>query len=210
MKTPDLNDPMTRWLDGAMTPGERSAFELEMHRDPALRAEAETCRELRALLRGHLSLEAPVPHPDFFNSQVLERIAELHRRERREARTPAVLGLLTWLMRHWALTGAAVALALGIFAWQFSGSDDSSQVLGVYVPDADVKARSFHDDKANAAVIVLDGLPDIPDDKPVSGVSPSRTENHPEVASTTLYDAKGGVLLGLTTDATGTPQIAAR
>jgi hypothetical protein len=210
MKTPDPNDPMTRWLDGVMTPGERSAFESEMHRDPALRAEAEDAKKLRDLLRQHISLEAPIPHADFFNSQVQERIAEFQRTERRNAKSPFALSVLTWLTRRWALAGATAALALGLFAWQFSGTDDSSRVLGFYAPNSDVKARSYQDSGANAAVLVLDGLQDIPDDKPIAGVSPSRTVNDPEMASTTLYDSRGGVLLGMMTDAGGTPQIAAR
>jgi hypothetical protein len=87
------------------------------------------------------------------------------------------------------------------------GGDDGSQVMGFYAPNADVKASSYHDSGANAAVLMLDGLPAIPDDHPISGLSADRTVNEPEMAATTLYDAKGGVLLAMAADRAGTPQV---
>jgi anti-sigma factor RsiW len=77
MKTPENNETLHRWLDGEMTPAERTAFEAEMQRDPALKEEADMMKRIGESMRAHVSLEMPVPHGDFFNSQIMDSIKQM-------------------------------------------------------------------------------------------------------------------------------------
>ena len=208
MNPTDPQNSITRWTDGVMSGPERATFEAELQSNPQLRAEVEAAKRLGPLLRDHVTLEAAVPHGNFFNSQVQERITELQRAELRAKPTPWALAVLSWLIRRWwATTAVAAVVVTGLVTWRSLGGDDGSQVLGFYAPSSDVKASSYHDSGANAAVLMLDGLPAIPDDHPISGLSADRTVNEPEIATTTLYDAKGGVLLAMAADSAGTPQV---
>jgi len=207
MNPTDPQNSITRWTDGVMSVPERAAFEAELQSNPQLRAEVEAAKRLGPLLRDHVTLEAAVPHGDFFNSQVQERITELQRAELRAKPTPWTLAALSWLTRRWwAVTAVTAAVVAGLVTWRSLGGEDGSQVLGFYAPNTEIHASSYHDNGANAAVLMLDGLPAIPDDHPISGLSADRTVNEPEMATTTLYDAKGGVLLAMAADSAGTPQ----
>lgn len=208
MNPTDPHDLITRWVDGAMNPAERTAFEAELERSPTLRAEAEAAKAVGPLLRGHVALESAVPHGDYFNSQIQERIAELRRAERQTQATPTLLAALSWAMRRWwLLTAAAAAVAVSLVLWHPFTAETSSRVLGFYTPNPNVQARSYEDSDANAAVLMLDGLTAIPDDHPISGIKVQRTVNEPETASTTLYDEKDSVLLAMAADAAGAPHV---
>ena len=71
-----------RWLDGELNAAEAAGFESRLREDPALRAEAEAMKLLCADLKAHFPVVKDVPHPDFFNSQIQDRIAELEAADR--------------------------------------------------------------------------------------------------------------------------------
>jgi hypothetical protein len=182
MNTPETHDPINRWRDGAMNPAERAAFEAELQANPSLRAEAEAMNALGSLLRDHVTLDAPIPHADFFNSQIQEEIAQLEREKSVSHPTPFLVGALSWLTRRWAIAGAVAALAIGFFAWNsMPRVEEGSQVLGFYAPNTDVHASSYQDSEANAAVVVLDGLDAIPDDHAISGAEAQPPDAAPPV-----------------------------
>lgn len=57
-------DDLQRWFDGALDPGERSAFERRIAEDPELRAEAESFRRVDASLQRSFSvpnITSPLP-----------------------------------------------------------------------------------------------------------------------------------------------------
>jgi hypothetical protein len=54
---------------------------------------------------------------------------------------------------------------------------------------------------------MLEGLEPIPADQPITGFNVHRAEPDAEMASTTLFDASGAVLLVVAKDARGQPQI---
>src|SRR6185295_12052144 len=114
MKTPEeFNEQFTRWLDGTLDAAQRAAFESELERNPALQAEAEAMQKLGGLIRANVTMEKPVPHADFFNSQLQERIEALRRSEERaKARAHNAVPWFTWLRTRWALAGATVLVAL--------------------------------------------------------------------------------------------------
>jgi len=211
MKTPDHIERITRWLDGAMSNAEKTAFEDEMQADPALRAEVSTLHELGAQVRAHASLERPVPNADFFNSQIQERISSLQRiDDRRKSPAGVAPSWFGWLRAPWAIGAAAAALvALGVFV-VLHATRPQTQVISLYVPNPAVKASVNYNAAADATVLMLDGLSAFPDDKPISGLQVHHSDTDPEMASTTLYDAGGKVLLVMATDARNRPVLMGR
>ncbi len=205
MKTPDHAQRITRWLDGAMTEAEKTAFQEEMQADPDLRNEISSMEELGGMIRNHASLKMPVPNPDFFNSQIQERITELQRTdERRKSATGGVASWFDWLRMPWAVAGAAALLALGLFMTLQEGKPQT-QVISFYAPNPAVKASVNYNAAAGATVLTLDGLNAFPDDKTIGGLNVHHSDNDAEMASTTLYDASGKVLLVMATDARNRP-----
>lgn len=168
MKTPSEDPDLIRWLDDELPPLERESFVARMNADPALRAEADALQALSRELRAHLPKELPVPHADFFNSQIQVRIAQ----EENAARPapPAASSWLEWFrLPGLALGAAAAALVFGTtYLWQ-NESLKNSLVLTTYAPDPGVSAQTWFSDEAQATVLMLDGLQDMPAERPLVG-----------------------------------------
>lgn len=212
MKQPSEDHDLIRWLDGEMTAAESAAFEERLKQDPVLAKDAQELRALSAGIRAHLPATMEVPHADFFNSQIQVRIAQLESEEARaKAPAPSALrALFQWLRQPWLTAAGAVALAVVSFVMLrpgVEGSASESSILSSYTPNSSVHARTFHDTDADATVLMLDGLDAVPAERKISGVHAVRSEWEPEVASTTLYDAQGGSLLSISSDALGHPMI---
>jgi hypothetical protein len=93
----DRDEKLMAYVDGELAGPERSAFEAELARDPALQAEADRQRRLRARLAATFDpvLDEPVPLP-------LTMAAQAANEPRRRA----------WSLPQWA--GMAACLALGV------------------------------------------------------------------------------------------------
>lgn len=207
MKTPEeQNEKLTRWLDGAMNGAERAAFETEMAENTTLRAEADDMRQLGGFLRSHVTTDKAMPHADFFNSQIQERIAELHRSgERAQSQSRGGASWLSWLRAPWAIAGAAAMVALGFFLSNFKDERPQTVVLGLYTPNPSVHASSYHSSEADATVLMLDGLDPIPENKEITAVNVDHSETDPLMAATTLYDSDGKILLVMALDSRNQP-----
>lgn len=211
MKTPPDENQIVRWLDGEMSAAEKSAFEALLAADPDLQAELDSMSRLGETLRQHLPIERPLPHADFFNSQIQVRIAqeELDRKRDLE-RKPEARSWLSWLTSpRFAFATALAVLAVAFFQWQTEPSS-STTVFSSYAPNPDVQARTFHSEEANATVIMLDGLNSLPADRKIVGHHVHRTESDPAVATTTLFSESGEVLLVLARGADSQPQMIRR
>lgn len=206
MKTQsDENHDLIRWLDGEMTAAERSAFEATLQNDPELAAEAESMRQLSASLKTHLPAELPVPHADFFNSQIQVRIAQLEADETRGSRKSAdsTAGWLSWLAG-----AAAASFAVAGFVWMQTASiGGTSTIASTYTPDPAVHAQVFHSAEASATVLMLEGLAPIPAEKKIAGFRVHRAESDAEVTTTTLFDENGQVIAVVSKNAKGQPTL---
>ena len=208
MKTPPEDHDLIRWLDEEMTDAERTAFEARLDADPTLKAEAEEMRQLSLSVRSHLPREMPVPHPDFFNSQIQVRIQQMDLEERRAAARPAAAGsiLSSLWMRLLAPVAAVAMLAAGWLALR-TGSATGSVVVSVYTPDPKVQATTVENTEAHATVLLLEGLDAMPAEKNVAGLSVHHAETDAQLATTTLFDGAGQVLLVMGKDARNQPLI---
>ena len=211
MKTPPDENQIVRWLDGEMDAAEKSDFETRLASDPVLRAEIESLSQLGDVLRKNIPADREVPHADFFNSQIQVRIAQEEMDRRRASVAPAEsIGWPGWLRTPWFSAAATAIVALFAFAlWQNRGvvSSDSSLVLSTYAPNPAVQARAFHSDEAQATVLMLDGLADLPADRKIVGQSVYRSETDQEMATTTLFAEDGQLLLVLAKDGRDQPRL---
>jgi anti-sigma factor RsiW len=206
MKTPTEDHDLLRWLDGEMSAAEKAAFESRLTADPALKAEAELMQRLSADLRTHLPAEMAVPYADFFNSQIQVRLAQ---EENQQLPAPAAEGWFGWLRKPWltpAFAAAAIAMA-ALTMWQ-NGSPSvaaDSLVHSIYVPNSAVQARAFHSAEAQATVLMLDGLEEMPADRKIVGFNIGRSEVDEAVAATTLFGADGKAVAVMAKDARNQP-----
>jgi anti-sigma factor RsiW len=201
---------LARWLDGEMNADERTAFEARLQSDAALRAEADSLQSLREMLHTGFPQIAEVPHADFFNSQIQERIKEL-RREEQAAPAATSRTSWAWLLRPWLLGAAAAACALmAVLQWPSASSASATVVLSTYAPNAGVQANTFHSNEANATVLMLDGLESIPADKKVVGYRVHHSETDQQVAMTTMFSEHGEVVMVLSKDGRNQPRVITR
>ncbi len=206
MKTPTEDHDLLRWLDGEMSAAEKAAFEARLTADPALKAEAELMQRLSADLRTHLPAEMPVPYADFFNSQIQVRLSQ---DENQQLSAPAAEGWFGWLRKPWltpAFAAAAIAMA-ALTMWQNGAPSEgtNSLVNSIYVPNSAVQARAFHSDEAQATVLMLDGLEEMPADRKIVGFNIGRSEVDEAVAATTLFGADGKAVAVMAKDARNQP-----
>lgn len=211
MKPPSEDHDLIRWLDGEMSETEHAAFDERLKQDPVLAKEAQKLRALCAGIRNHLPADMPVPHADFFNSQIQVRIAqmEVDDERARPAVAPGWPDLFQWLRQPWLTAAGAVALAVISFVLLRPAAERpaASFILSSYTPNISVHAHTFHDDAADATVLMLDGLDAIPADRKISGINVHRSESEPQFAFTALYDAAGERLMVISRDAIGNPLI---
>ncbi len=210
MKTTENNDQLTRWLDGELTPAERAAFEAEMQSNPLLQEEATMMKRISESLHQSVTLEMPVPHSDFFNSQIMDRVYELQKSEERAAEPSNTLSWFSWLRAPWAIAGAAALIAVTALIWQTSGTEDRTEIVSLYAPNPSVQAKTSYNAAADATVLTLDGLDTFPADKEIAGYQVHHSENDAALATTTLYNEKNEVLVVMATDATNQPTMFTR
>lgn len=210
MKTPENNDQLHRWLDGELNPAERTAFEAAMRNDPALKREAEAMKRIGEAMRAHVPMDMPVPNADFFNSQITERISQMQQSdERAKASAGGRFRLLDLFRSPWAMIAATAVVVVGFFAMQPHDSD-RTQVVSLYAPDPAVRAQINYNAAAGATVMMLDGLAPMPAERPVAGFNVHHSESDTAMATTTLYDERGDVLLVMAKDARNQPLLLLR
>ncbi|MDZ4290199.1 MAG: hypothetical protein U0984_19690 [Prosthecobacter sp.] len=206
MKTPTEDHDLIRWLDGEMTAAERERFAARLESDPVLKADAEALLQLGAALRAHLPGEMPLPHADFFNSQIQVRIAQEDEPARSGA--PSRGRWLEWFRLPsfaTALAAAAAVVIAGVMIWQQDETGES-MVLSTYTPNPGVQARAFHSQEAQATVLMLDGLEAMPADHKIVGYHIQHSEREQDVA-TTLYGERGEVVLVVSEDSHHQPRL---
>jgi hypothetical protein len=203
MNTPTEDHKLLRWLDGEMSVAEKTAFEAYLQTDPPLKAEAEFMQQISRDLRTHLPPEMPVPYPDFFNSQIQARLAQEENRQSlaRASRGERFRGLrLSWLV-----AGVAAMLALSFARWMPSETPTDQLVHSIYAPSSSIQARSYHSGEAQATVLVLDGLEEMPANRKIVGFHLTRSEVDEAMVATTLFDTEGKAVAVMSTNAKNQP-----
>ncbi len=214
MKTPPENHNAAppdwmRWLDGEMPAAERAAFEQQLEADPALRAEADAAGRLSEMLKAGLPAEMPVPHADFFNSQVQVRLAQIEADERRAAPASRAASWTAWLRSPW-LFGAAAAAALVTVLLLPRGDQrgfplGGTLVMSTYAPNPKVVVNTFHSSEAGATVLMLEGLEELPANRKIVGWNLQSSDADDGLAGTALRGDSGQVEVVVMRDAHNNP-----
>ncbi len=162
------------WLDGALSPAEAAAFERELAAPPHgidPTAERSAQAALGDLLRRHVAGAPPMPHGDFFNSELQRRIAADAKETQPAAAEPAALpapGWLQSLLGRLTLASAA-CLLLGVVGYrafvqpqlidptQRPETEYLASVLETKTATSAVSATSFSLPAEKATVLWLSG-----------------------------------------------------
>ncbi len=163
------DEALTRWIDGALDPAGRDAFEQRLT-DPAAKADAEramlAASSLGALLREHAPTEREPAYPDFFNSHLLRQIREEKADDARAAAAaPRRAGWFDWLRSPWlSLAGAAAVIVVaGVMLTR--PAEAGTRVISVFSPEPNATAHTFVE--SGAVVIDVEGLETYPDERAV-------------------------------------------
>lgn len=214
---PTDEERITRWIDGELSDSDVADL---LSADPELTTAKREAGELGELLRQELKPErsADVPHADFFSHRLRERIVE----EANTGSSDASAGLslreeariLPLFTRMRFAAGMAFVLMLaamiGHAVWTTSSSAAGSEVVSTYTPDPDVVATTRYSSEAEATVIVLEGVAEVPTGQSIAGVFPDSYQPCGDFGRTVLTDhSNGHPLLALAIDANGRPEFTA-
>jgi anti-sigma factor RsiW len=162
MKT--FEEKYTAWVDGKLSAEERLEFEATLGEDAG--GDKESILMMGTFLRGHAA-PPPLANGDFFNHQLLERIAA-----ETKALSPARRTTSWFVPRFiWAgassLAGAALLfhflIPVGPQANPPSSTEYTAQFYNARSVDPAVSATAFHSKKDNVTVLWLDGLNYLPE-----------------------------------------------
>lgn len=207
MKLPDEN-LLSAYLDGELSGEGKAQFEAMLRDNPELQAELEAQGFLSEAMKQHVRFEKELPHADFFSSQIMEQIQKdgVQTRNIESKESFAVSSWLSWLTSKWLLGAATACLAVGLVLKSWDPNETgATRVLASYVPNDQVKVEVHHD--SDASVILLSGLPEIPDQHEIVGVTVSRSQQDGEFAETTIFDENGQMRFVMTKDGRNQPYI---
>jgi anti-sigma factor RsiW len=169
MKT--FEEKFTAWIDGTLDGDEIARFEAEMAATPEAAVEKLEARKLGDLLRA--SATPRLSNPDFFNHQLMERIA----RENLPASVPAQRGWFHLPAFRLAAVGgisALIALAFLYANLRFDAPAGSTQapyvaeIIDARSADPSVYVSTIQTEGEDGATVLwLDGLDYVPPDHPL-------------------------------------------
>lgn len=166
MKT--FEERYTAWIDGRLTDAELKAFEVELSTHPEAEGDKESAHKLGELLRS--SRVPALSNPDFFNHQLMARIAA---EQPRPAATARERRGFSWSLGQVAWAGAFLLMLSIVVSqtWWKPGPPPAAitvspaytaQILSVRSADPMISATPLHSDKENVTVLWLDGLEYLP------------------------------------------------
>ena len=170
---------ITRWIDGELDPKEKIEFEKLYDARPdfynSLRAEANASKDL---LKISFEFEKEIPYGDFFNNQIRKKIQSDDFDS--DSSSGFLLDVLAWLRSPFTWAATACFIAFVLVNPQSGVKGEDNIIVSTYSPDPSVSIVSAEfNEKANATVIVLEGLEPVPDETDFN-------ENH-----ITSYDRQG-------------------
>jgi hypothetical protein len=156
MKT--FEEKFTAWLDGLLGAEELRAFENE---HPSIQQEKAEFLRLKSLLKESLPLRE-IQNPEFFNSQIIERI-------RRDSYATGGTGRRSWLGLPRIAWGGICALSVGLaLFFTIIPKGHFADLHANYVAEvlktktADPKVKATVETEKNMTIIKLEGLDRLP------------------------------------------------
>jgi len=183
---------LTRWLDGEL--GEDDVADL-IEKDPDLIALRQDIARIGGSLREIFPPAEEPPFPELFNKQILRKIEELPANRWQAAWRLFQESLGDWWNEsQWALPAtASAALLVGLAA--VTGASASrishSEVVHTYAPHPEHSVTSEFVRRAEATVIILDGLEAVPDDYRITGYFRPDSDAASAIASAVVFSSQG-------------------
>ena len=170
---------IARWIDGELDQKEKIEFEKLYDARPdfynSLRAEANASKDL---LKRSFEFEKEIPYGDFFNNQIRKKIQSDDFDS--DSSSGFLFDVLAWLRSPFTWAATACFIAFILVSPQSGVNGQDNIIVSTYSPDPSVSIVSAEfNEKANATVIVLEGLEPVPDETDFN-------ENH-----ITSYDRQG-------------------
>ena len=176
---PDENT-LTQWMDGELEGDELQRVEKWAQEHPELLAEREAIQSLSSNLREHIADSVEPPYPDFFNQRILRTIEE-DRITKASPSSASPWKWLQWLSAPLAAGAMAICFYVGTQVNQSPTNTENPVAIvkiapdsTIYTPDGTVRSAMFKTSDAEATVIVLEGLDDLPDELEMAGEPSSR------------------------------------
>src|SRR5260221_12889054 len=158
-----FEEQFTAWVDGKLTGAELAEFEKQLATHPEAAAEKDAALKLGKLLREHPTVPA-LSNPDFFNHQLMQRIAAETPRPVEKKRSSF------WSIPKLAWAGAfCLMVSLVLFKTTIPGgpghvdqSNYFAQVVESWPTNPNVSASTVYNPDDNVTVVSLEGLDYIP------------------------------------------------
>lgn len=157
------------WLDDELSGVDLAAMEAWAADKPAQLAAREELRDFRKMMSTALPASEEPPYPDFFLSRIQQGIRDLQLQEEKAAHpaiaAPARSFWKSWLMPAAACVGMVLAFGIGKQSRISSPSLTVVPALSpvLYTPEEGVDAEWISSRRADATVIILQGVSAIPD-----------------------------------------------
>ncbi len=154
-------DQWNRWIDGQANDADLQ----DAQNDPEIADDHAFFSRLSSDLKASVPSEKEPPFADFFNSQLQKRLRDLDE-DAAVAKSAPRWQVPAWLRLSWALPLAAAAvliLSLAQIGMFGKRAPQGSQIIYAYTPDESVKAEAKYNLEADAMVIRLDGVDDLPE-----------------------------------------------
>jgi len=158
-----FEEQFTAWVDGQLAGADLAEFEKQLAEHPEAAAERDGARELGKLLREH-STAPRLSNPDFFNHQLMQRIAA-------ETPRPVAKKRAFWWSAPGLAWAGACCLIVSLVLYKTTipvpptakaRSDFYAQIVEVWPKSPNVTASTVYNPEDDTTVIWLDGLDYIP------------------------------------------------
>jgi anti-sigma factor RsiW len=159
-----FEEQFTAWVDGRLSGEELAEFEKQLAEHPEAAGDKQEALKLGKFLREHPTAPG-LTNPDFFNHQLMQRIAA---ETPRPAEKPHHGSM--WFLSRLAWAGAfCLLVAFGLYKALISptvkiGQDPNyfAQVVEAWPSDPSISATTVYSPEDNVTVVWLDGLDYIP------------------------------------------------
>lgn len=172
MNTNPDDTQLALWLDDELEGDELAAMEASCADNSELHARREEQRLWKQWMAQSVSAVEEPPHGEFFNARILRGIERETEEKAVVVKSSGGTTWRTWFMPAAAAAGMVMAFQIGARtgqAPQVVDIDVSNAPRAIpvepilYTPENGVRAQWFNSTAADAFVIVLDGVPAIPD-----------------------------------------------
>ena len=177
---------LTQWMDGELEGDALTRVDAWAQDHPKLLTERAAVQAMSASIRENVASREDPPYADFFNQRILRAIEDDQQAVTAPLKQSGSLGFWQWILAPMAAAAMAVCFYLGTQVHPESAPPVATvhaDVISVYTPDGTVHADMFKSDDAEATVIVLVGLRDLPDHLEMAG-APVKGESNTMMIST--------------------------